>query len=102
MQKFRRTAFDARAGIYRVAAIIDVPPPAPAPGGTYLVGPAPIDAWAGKSGNVSQWTGATWLFAAPVDGEWAISETQLFIRDGGEWIDVVEAGRQHDEARHNG
>lgn len=41
------------------------PPGSPANGDTYIVGPSPTGAWAGKEGQVAVWTGSSWAFGVP-------------------------------------
>lgn len=48
----------------------NTPPGSPVQGDTYLVGPAPTGAWADKAGQITLWSGATWVFAVPREG-WA-------------------------------
>lgn len=45
-----------------------VPPEAPTPGQTWLVGSAPNGAFAAHAGSLACWTGGGWRFAAPRDG----------------------------------
>jgi len=44
------------------------PPPGPASGESWLVGPAPSGAWTGHAGELASWQAGEWVFAAPRDG----------------------------------
>lgn len=74
-----------QAGV--VAAGLDSPPPAPVPGQCWIVGPAPVDAWAGQADAMAAWTDGGWRFVAPVAGMtvWLISDTLPIIYDGARW-----------------
>jgi hypothetical protein len=50
------------------SAGIDVPPPAPATGQGWIVGPAPSGAWAGHAHSLACWTDGGWRFVAPFEG----------------------------------
>lgn len=44
---------------------ISAPPGSPAAGDTYIVGPSPTGAWAGKANQVAVWSGTAWVFGVP-------------------------------------
>lgn len=44
---------------------LNAPPGSPANGATYIIGPSPSGAWAGRAGQVAVWTGSAWAFATP-------------------------------------
>lgn len=48
--------------------VLSVPPNAPAPGDTYVVGAAPAGTWAGQVNLIAMWTGAAWAFVVPPVG----------------------------------
>lgn len=53
---------------YRVQAVGNAPPVSPVTGDMYALGAAPTGAWAGRAGNLAQWTGAAWQFTPPGTG----------------------------------
>lgn len=69
---------------YRVQAVGNVPPGAPVVGDMYALGAAPTGAWAGRAGNLAQWTGAAWQFTPPGTGWLAYrAGTGLYVYDAG-------------------
>ncbi len=50
-----------------VLDVLDIPPPLPTDGDTYLVGTAPIGLWIGRAGYLAAWSssGGVWLFTLP-------------------------------------
>jgi len=44
----------------------DAIPPDPAPGESWIVGPDPAGAWAGKANQLATWSDGGWRFIAPV------------------------------------
>ncbi|GLK71720.1 DUF2793 domain-containing protein [Ancylobacter dichloromethanicus] len=84
-------ALVAKAGIieaalpcYRVQAVGNAPPGAPVAGDMYALGAAPTGAWAGKAGNLAQWTGAGWQFTMPGVGWLAyVGGAGLYVFDAG-------------------
>lgn len=59
---------EAALPCYRVQNVTNTPPGSPVSGDMYALGTAPTGAWAGKAGNLAQWTGAAWQFTAPGAG----------------------------------
>jgi hypothetical protein len=51
-----------------IAAGVNTPPDHALPGDSWLVGPAPTDAWGGRAQHLAGWTEGGWRFAAPVEG----------------------------------
>lgn len=47
---------------------LDTPPPSPALGACYLVGTAPIDAWASNPNALAMFTSGGWRFVAALEG----------------------------------
>lgn len=77
-----------------VEDMLATPPPAPAPGQCWIVGPAPADAWAGHAGAVACWTVNGWRYAAPREGlrVWMTAAGLWAEHGGGEWrMGVVTA-----------
>src|SRR3546814_2537312 len=54
---------------------VDEPPAAPAIGDCWIIGAAPVGAWAGQAHAIAGWTAGGWRFVAPVDGLCAWVET---------------------------
>lgn len=94
-----------------VAVALDTPPATPEVGQCWIVGPHPVDAWAGQEGALAGWTAGGWRFVAPVEGMavWDGAAGQVARRSGGQWIagiltgtGVVVDGRQVVGARQPG
>ncbi len=51
-----------------LAMHVDIPPVDPAQGACWIVGPAPVGAWAGRTGALAGWTQGGWRFVAPREG----------------------------------
>jgi hypothetical protein len=65
----------------------DTPPSSPAIGQCWIVGAAPIGAWAGQAQRIAGWTAGGWRFVEPRDGMalwWTGGETTVAFR-GGAW-----------------
>lgn len=62
---------------------LNTPPASPAAGDTYIVGPSPTGAWAGKADQIAYWDASVspgeWLFAVPRTGWLAVIEDELRI-----------------------
>lgn len=70
------------------------PPVSPAEGSSYIVGPAPTGAWAGKAGQVATMSVAGWRFIGPTDGLSVLIRTNRLRAEyfGGSWeIGVARA-----------
>lgn len=70
-----------------VAAGLDTPPDAPAPGQCWIVGTAPTGAWSGQADALAAWTDGGWRFVAPFAGMtvWLASDSLAMIHDGSVW-----------------
>ncbi len=73
------------AGVEAVG--VDVPPADPVAGRAWIVGSAPVGAWAGRAGALAGWTGGGWRFVAPFEGlsVWIVAEKLQARFVGGEW-----------------
>jgi hypothetical protein len=47
---------------------LDMPPDAPAPGQSWIVGATPTGAWAGHPDAIAGWTAGGWRFVVPTEG----------------------------------
>ncbi|HEU4959896.1 MAG TPA: DUF2793 domain-containing protein [Sphingomonas sp.] len=79
-----------------VAAGVDDPPAAPAPGQCWIVGSAPTAAWAGQAHALAAWTDDGWRFVAPVEGMaiWVAAEAVRWRWQGGSWMAGDLAGHR--------
>jgi hypothetical protein len=70
------------------------PPVAPAEGDTYIVGPAPTDAWTGHAGKFACWLSGAWDFTAPADGwlAYVVDTAELAVYQSGAWTGFVTNG----------
>lgn len=84
-----------------VAAMVNVPPAAPAIGQCWILGGAPQGAWAGKAGNLAGWTEGGWRFVTPFDGMriWVAEDHALAVHSGGTWYQGRTYGRLFIEGR---
>lgn len=65
------------------------PPGTPVVGACWIVGEAPMGAWAGHSGEIALWTGGGWRFAVPAEG-WrchVLDRGAAMHHDGEGWTD---------------
>ena len=67
----------------------NAPPPSPAPGQAWIVGPAPMGEWAGNAQSVAIWTIGGWRFAPPREGmSFRLRTSSVRIeRTASEWSD---------------
>ena len=81
----------------------DDPPAGPDPGQSWIVGPEPTGAWAGKAGALASWTASGWRFVVPPPGmlAWNKPAGHWMHWTGSAWIDgalpassIVVAGQQ--------
>lgn len=65
---------------------LDTPPAAPALGQCWIVGPAPVGAWAGRAAALAGWTSGGWRFVAARDGlsAWSRADAQ-YVRFADDW-----------------
>lgn len=70
------------------------PPPAPAEGGIWLLGAAPLGDWAGQGGRLAERRDGGWVFHAPRAGwiAWVEAEQVLIVCDGSDWRGVLDGG----------
>lgn len=80
-------AIDLLLGATVVAVGVDTPPTDPAAGQCWIVGAAPMGAWAGHPGALAGWTGGGWRFVAPREGlaAWSLAEGCAATFTGGQW-----------------
>jgi hypothetical protein len=66
---------------------INAPPPSPAPGEAWLVGPAPTGAWEQQAARIALWDEGGWRFLAPVEGmlAWSAAERVHYRSEGSGW-----------------
>ena len=77
-----------------VGCNLDVPPVAPAPGQSWIVGAAPTGAWTGQGGAMAGWSDGGWRFVAPREGcsAWSVADgAAVRYRDGAWQLDAVRA-----------
>ncbi|MEG3089133.1 DUF2793 domain-containing protein [Sphingomonas sp. PB4P5] len=79
---------DLLIGAQASAFGLNTPPTAPAPGAAWVVGSAPLGAWAGKAGQVAGWTEGGWRFVAPVESlvVWIVEAAVIARFSGGAWV----------------
>ncbi len=84
-----------------VAAMVNVPPDAPAIGQCWIVGTAPQGAWSGHGGNLAGWFENGWRFVSPFDGMrvWVAADQAFAIHSGGTWYQGRTYGRLFIEGR---
>jgi Protein of unknown function (DUF2793) len=64
-------------------------PPDPAPGESWIVGPAATGAWGGRAHHLATWTDGGWRFVAPVPGMtvWKLDADYRLHWTGTAWSD---------------
>ncbi|WP_307088936.1 DUF2793 domain-containing protein [Sphingomonas faeni] len=79
-----------------VAVGTNVPPVAPTPGSTWIVGTAPTGGWAEQARAIAGWTSSGWRFLAGREGMtvWSIADGQPARFGAGTWTLGVLAGEQ--------
>lgn len=77
-----------------VAVGTNVPPADPMPGTCWIVGSAPVGAWAGQAWAIAGWTAGGWRFVAPRLGyeAWCEAQSVSFRHDGTIWQVAEIAG----------
>jgi hypothetical protein len=70
-----------------VTAVTNAPPAAPEDGACWLVGEAPVGAWAGQAGKLACRQVGNWLFLAPREGLSVLNSAngQVMRFVGGAW-----------------
>lgn len=73
---------------------VDVPPASPVAGQCWVVGTAPVGAWAGQAGRVAGWTDGGWRFLTVREGArvWDRSTSRYATRSAGTWESGVVRG----------
>ena len=63
-------------------------PPAATEGDLYLIPTSATGAWAGKAGQIAEWSGAAWMFKSPADGHGvSLPDGRVFERVSGSYIE---------------
>ena len=83
------TLLDAALHASVVGSPTDELPPDPAPGESWIVGPAATGAWAGRANDLATWTDGGWRFVAPVPGMtlWKLDSGYRLHWTGSAWSD---------------
>ncbi|TGX54769.1 DUF2793 domain-containing protein [Sphingomonas gei] len=70
-----------------IDANVDTPPASPVPGACWLLGAAPVDAWAGHPRALAGWSTSGWYFFEPHEGMqvWLGPERGNGVFSGGVW-----------------
>jgi hypothetical protein len=70
-----------------VSRQVTAPPPAPEPGDTYIVAPAPSGSWTGFSDQLATFDGFGWVFTAPIEGclAWIADEASFAVFFDAAW-----------------
>lgn len=78
-----------------VAAGANTPPTDPALGDCWIVGSAPVGAWAAHAGQVAGWTQGGWRFVEPREGMrfWIVTDGAFALFSGGTWTSGRSYGR---------
>lgn len=65
-----------------------VPPAVPEQGAIYVLGAAPISAWAGHANQLAYWAENAWLFFEPKEGwqAWNSATSAVYVFQGGQWV----------------
>lgn len=81
------TLIDAGLHACALAAGVDVPPSAPTAGECWIVGNAPVGAWAGAPDALACWTESGWRLLAAREGMtvWLADQQLWAVRRGAEW-----------------
>lgn len=91
-QKIRNELDLARAGQEYQDSVKDqhlaTPPSSPVAGDRYIVAASPTGAWAGKTGQIAEWSGSAWTFVVPKVGTTAIvdDEAKQYTYNGTAWV----------------
>jgi hypothetical protein len=84
-ESFARLDFAAQGAVLDAGA--ETPPANPVPGACWLLGAAPLGAWAGHPHAVAGWTSSGWIFIEPREGmQFWLGAAQGSARfSGGAW-----------------
>jgi hypothetical protein len=65
------------------------PPPSPAPGECWIVGPDAAGDWSGRDDMLAMWTASGWRFLAPAPGTsaWNKASAVPLLWDGDQWLE---------------
>ncbi|SCD23535.1 phage tail protein [Brucella inopinata] len=74
---------------------LTAPPTTPSEGDIYVVAAGATGAWAGKAGQIAEWSSAAWRFSAPSDGHGvSLPDGRIFERIGGAYVEKVAIDAQ--------
>ena len=77
---------DALAQLTVVAFDAETPPASATDGAVWALGAVPTGAWADAAGQLAVWSNGGWLFVPPRGGWRAVSDGELRVFDGAEWV----------------
>ncbi|KAB2674686.1 DUF2793 domain-containing protein [Brucella tritici] len=74
---------------------IAAPPSSPAEGDLYIVAAGATGAWAGKSGQIAEWSSGSWVFSVPFDGHGvSLPDGRVFERVSGMYVEKLALDSQ--------
>ena len=85
-------AADARSRrwVAVISMTLSSAPGAPSAGDTYLIPTGATGIWAGNTGKIAQWTGASWSYLTPPDGHGiSLPDGRVFERIGGTYVEKL-------------
>lgn len=70
-------------------------PPAATEGDLYLIPAGSTGTWAGKAGQIAEWSGGAWMFKVPADGHGiSLPDGRVFERVGGVYVEKLALDAQ--------
>lgn len=71
------------------------PPAIPSEGDAYLIAASPTGAWAGRSGQIAEWSNGVWVFKTAADGHGiSLPDGRVFERVSGTYIEKLALDAQ--------
>lgn len=66
----------------------NTPPVGPSLGDRYIIGTAPVGAWAANANDITEWDGAAWVFTPEREGlaAWVLDEVSAYVWNGALWV----------------
>jgi hypothetical protein len=70
---------------------VDIPPGGPVVGDRYIIGLAPVGAWAGHANDITEWDGTDWIFTPEREGlaAYVLDENVAYVYNGVAWVKLT-------------